>query len=386
MRGVKCITNALWTLRDVIPWELVRSDILHTILLWNLPHLLDWIKGFLESHDRLNAFDSIWSSMAPYPGNYVSRKSYWLLSQVSGKEMRSILMVILGVCTASLRRKTNAVRPTAGQEQDFRKAITCMPYLTDFVLLSQYRSHTDSTTRYMEEYLQQFHKTKDMFLRYRAGKVAKAKADMVSKKLNAETTARRCEEKANGRMASQKARGLVKDREECTSLVNQTLVEDLHFNFPKICLLMHWSNQISQYGSSLLQFSTEICEALHKALKEAYRRSNHIDCIPQIIQGYSRAHSIAVKELEIEAWAVEIPDMKERVKGILRPKWTNIVLIVKEGPRMFMTLRGKQSIKEIYNITHIAEAFMILDLVRHVKHFLEWNVYQAGVDPQSDAE
>jgi len=51
-----------------------------------------------------------------------------------------------------------------------------------------------------------------------------------------------------------------------------------------------------------------------------------------------------------------------------------------------MTLRGKQSIKEIYNITHIAKAFIIPDLVRHVKHFLEWNVCQVGVDPLSDVE
>jgi len=115
----------------------------------------------------------------------------------------------------------------------------------------------------------------------------------------------------------------------------------------------------------------EICEASHKPLKKAYRWSNHIDSIPQIIKGYCRTHSIAVKELEIEAWAVEIPDIKKRMKGVLRPKQTNDVLIIKEGNRMFMTLRGKQSIKEIYNITYIAEAFMIPDLVRHVKYFLE---------------
>jgi len=166
MSGVKYIMNALWTLRDVMSRELVRSDILHTILLGNLQHLLDWIKGFLDSHNRLSAFDSIWSSMAPYPMSYVPQKSYRLLSQISGKEMRSILIIVLGVFTAFLHWKTNTPRPTAGQEQDFRKAITCMLYLIDFALLSQYRSHTDSTIGYMQEYLQQFHKTKDVFLKY----------------------------------------------------------------------------------------------------------------------------------------------------------------------------------------------------------------------------
>jgi len=199
----------------------------------------------------------------------VPRKSYWLLSQVSGKEMRSILMVTLEVFIACLRRKMNVVHPTAWQEQDFKKAITCVWYLTDFGLLCQYRSHTDSTIGYMEEYLQQFYKTKDVFLRYQAGKVAKAKTDMVSKGLNTQTTACRLEEKTNGHTAAQKARKLAEDREKRAYLVNQALVEDSHFNFPKIHFLMHWSDQISQYGS-LPQFSTEICEASYQALKEAY--------------------------------------------------------------------------------------------------------------------
>jgi len=73
------------------------------------------------------------------------------------------VMVILGVFTPSLHRKMNMVRPTVGQGQDFRKAITCVQYLIDFALLSRYRSHIDSTIEYMEKYLQQFHKTKDVF-------------------------------------------------------------------------------------------------------------------------------------------------------------------------------------------------------------------------------
>jgi len=60
--------------------------------------------------------------------------------------------------------------------------------------------------------------------------------------------------------------------------------------------------------------------------------------------------------------------------------------MVKEGTRMFMTLRGKQSIKEIYNIAYIVETFIIPDLVRHIKYFLEWNICQAGADLQLDAE
>jgi len=215
--------------------------------------------------------------------------------------------------------------------------------------------------------------------------VAKAKADMVSKELTAQTMACRLAEQANERTAAQKARALVEDREECTYLVNQALVEDSHFNFPKIHLLMHWSDQISQYGN-FSQFSMKICQASHKPLKEAYRWSNHINSILQRTKGYGQAHSIPVKELEIEAWAAENLDIKERRKGVLHPKWTNNVLTIKKGTRMFITLRGKQSFKEIYNIAHIAEAFIILDLLRHMKHFLQWNVCQARADLLSDTE
>ena len=130
--------------------------------------------------------------------------------------------------------------------------------------------------------------------------MGKAKADMISKRLNAQTMARRLEEKGNGHTAAWKARTLAENREECAYLVNQALAQDSHLNFPKIHLLMHRSDQISQY-SSLPQISIEICKASYKPLKKAHCRSNHIDSMSQIIKEYGYAHSITVKELEIEA-------------------------------------------------------------------------------------
>ena len=113
--------------------------------------------------------------------------------------MRSILVIILGVFTATLRRVTNAPRPTGGQEQEFRKVITCVRYLTDFALLSRYHSITNSTIGHMHEYLECFHATKDIFLRYRADKAAKAKADIVSKELIAKNNIQNFKANANGR-------------------------------------------------------------------------------------------------------------------------------------------------------------------------------------------
>jgi len=153
-------------------------------------------------------------------------------------------MVILGVFTAALSRKTDTLHPTASQEREFKRAITCVRYLTDFALLSRYRRHTDSTIGYMREYLQEFHCTKDVFLRYQATKATKGRADVVSKELTERNKSRKVVANANGRTAAQKARAAAEYREERAYLVNQVLVEDSHLNFPKIHLIMHWADQI----------------------------------------------------------------------------------------------------------------------------------------------
>jgi len=121
---------------------------------------------------------------------------------------------------------------------------------------------------------------------------------MLSKKLT--ETNKSHNEQANiiARTAMQKACAAAEDKDERAYLVNQALVEDSHFNFPKMYLIMDWADQISRYGS-LPQFSTEICETSYKVFKQAYRRSNHLDSIPQIIKGYGRSHNLAIRELEM---------------------------------------------------------------------------------------
>ena len=90
---------------------------------------------------------------------------------------------------------------------------------------------------------------KNIFLRYRTGKSAKARADALSKELTEANKSRNEQANINGRTAMQKTHAAAEDREERVYLINQVLVEDLHFNFPKIHLIMHWADQISRYGS-----------------------------------------------------------------------------------------------------------------------------------------
>ena len=87
-------------------------------------------------------------------------------------------------------------------------------------------------------------------------------------------------------------------------MLNEALVEDSPFNLLNIHLLSHCANSIPQY-ECLPQYSIEIYKAFHKALKDTYWKSNHMEGISQIIQTYSREHDLMVRQLEIEAWATE---------------------------------------------------------------------------------
>ncbi|KAF8414875.1 hypothetical protein BGX38DRAFT_1073939, partial [Terfezia claveryi] len=93
--------------------------------------------------------------------------------------------------------------------------IRCVRYITDFYLMAHYRSHTPQMICYMNQYLRKFHDNLYVF----------------------------------------------------------NVLSNAGFNFPKIHMLSYYSIQIIDFGS-LYQYSTEITEALHKPLKDAYRRSN----------------------------------------------------------------------------------------------------------------
>jgi len=73
---------------------------------------------------------------------------------------------------------------------EFKKAITCVRYLTDFGLIAQYASHTKSTINYMLNYLQRFHETKEVFMRFRAQKATRAKAEVEEQELKKQGEAR----------------------------------------------------------------------------------------------------------------------------------------------------------------------------------------------------
>jgi len=91
--------------------------------------------------------------------------------------MRNLGRCVSAVLASALRN------PDSSQQHDFGRALKCVGALVDFSLMSQYRSHTPDTLSYLENYLQTFHRTKDVFLEFRTSKATRAEANRQDREL-----------------------------------------------------------------------------------------------------------------------------------------------------------------------------------------------------------
>ena len=157
-------------------------DLLHIICLGLFKHMMDWIQGFLKKHSREQACDDAWKALPPYPGFFAPKKAYREVTQWQEQEMRNLGWCLLGVHAVAL------TQPDSTQVQHFKRALTCVGSLLDFTMMAQYLSHTDETIQYMENYANQFHQTKVIFLGFRISKETQAKADKLCKELRRERT------------------------------------------------------------------------------------------------------------------------------------------------------------------------------------------------------
>jgi len=154
-------------------------------------------------------------------------------------------------------------------------------------MMAQYRSHTPDTIVYMEDYLDQFHRMKDIILEFRVTKRTQAKVDKQRKEIRGQRAVIR------ERVAqSQWRRMRDDDRDEEDELRMYMIHGESHFNFIKIHLLSHFCDQIRQFGN-IPMYSTESGELAHKTqIKEGWGQSNKNDAARQIVQSYGRQHAI----------------------------------------------------------------------------------------------
>ena len=74
--------------------------------------------------------------------------------------MSNLRRCILGVLAMALSQ------PAGAQVIPFKCTLAYVRALVDFNLMAQYQSHKSTTIAYMTDYLDQFHKLKDIFLEF----------------------------------------------------------------------------------------------------------------------------------------------------------------------------------------------------------------------------
>lgn len=298
--GVKMGRNVFAGLSRVEVPLLFKPDILHNIYLGLFKHLMQWIEDFLKKHGRQELFDEVWKSLPPYPGFFVPKKAYREVTQWQGKEMRNLGRCILGVFASSLRS------PTPAQQRPFSDAIRCVRALVDFSLMALYQSHTEDTLGYMEQYLHDFHRYKEVFQEFRTSKKTRQEADANDERLrlNLERELREA-----GRMpAARRRRLLDENRLERNEEREEILRNKSHFNFIKLHLLVHYCSHVRKFGN-VPMYSTDVGELAHKVqIKEGYRHSNKNEASRQILQYYGRVHAVSMRLLTLQALDARRPE------------------------------------------------------------------------------
>jgi len=174
--------------------------------------------------------------------------------------------------------------------------------------MAQYRSHTLDTLSYMESYLQTFHRTKDIFLKFRTSKATRTQADRQDWQLRELMANQRAKEVhhrtvANHRRQTDQERGKRSDRR--ADLIRC----ENHFNFIKMHYPTHFVSHVQRFGS-ISMYSTEIGQLAHKdRIRDGYRRSYKNDAARQILSQYGHQHALGMRLQAIEALS--------KVKGVI---------------------------------------------------------------------
>jgi hypothetical protein len=302
-RGMKCWSNVLWR-TGVVVSELPKPDLLHTMQLGMLKHLLQWLNQLLKKYNRLDRFNDLWLSVPAYPDFTKPTKAYEEVSQWTGKELKNMSRFLVSVLSNALRC------PEHHERADFNDAIECTRALLDFYMYCRYPSHDDDTLNLMDDALRRFHNHKPVFLKYRASKRTTAESRALRKELIEE----RDHELANHQSESASARDRRAKRwnDYIQSEVAQLLEGGSDFNLPKLHLLTHFRKSIERFGS-LPQWSTEIGETAHKAqIKSGYRASNRTgNFYLQILNYYLRVDAFAVRHMNNHAlWIAKRDDRR----------------------------------------------------------------------------
>jgi len=238
--------------------------------------------------------------------------------------MRNIVRIIYPTLTETL------YRPPERHRDIFHRAICCVRALVNFSLVAQYRAHTEETIGYLEEYLEDFHKYKDVFKPFRTTKATRKAADRHVAKLKLALHGQHILEDEEGPALTEadKRQRDRADKEEIVGARREFISKKTNFSFVKIHLLSHYIQGIRSSGE-LIQQSAEYPELMHGIqLKRPYNRTNKGEEFErQIFNDYSRLHCFRIRRLTLLQMCKEghcTPDI-QRVLGLYNPKDKNKV-------------------------------------------------------------
>jgi len=83
--------NVLYELPRVLPSNLDKSDLVHTVYIGIFKHTMDRIAGCLKKHRRLDAFEQVWKTLLPYIGLLVPKNGYLEVTQWQVEEIGNMV-------------------------------------------------------------------------------------------------------------------------------------------------------------------------------------------------------------------------------------------------------------------------------------------------------
>jgi len=227
--GLNAVDQPFWEdFEGYEPDLVICPDILHGLFRFWRDHILKWIQNLVGNKE----LDLRVKALQPITGIRHFKHGISHLSQWTGREDRELQRIILAVIAGV---------PTINE-----RAMRSLRAFHDFLYLAQYRSHSTTTLRYLDQALATFHSTKSVFI-------------------------------SNGARRGKKKTRVIP-----------------HFNIPKMAGLHMYSYHIPRMGTSI-QFSTEITETCHQTMTKApYKATNCREFFVQMCEYLIRQDTLSL--------------------------------------------------------------------------------------------